>query len=143
MGMFVKTWKKIFFREKKVPIFILIEWLVFTVVWTTSHDSPHLYSFVRTTFENALCQVWLELVQWFWRRKLLKVAIVILIIAIMLSLNGAWSLMRTSLNRLYQRLFWAKLSKNLISGSKKEKKNHEHFYNKDLCRQQTVDKMDQ
>ena len=38
-------------------------------------------------------------------KKVLKVASVILIIAIMLSLNGVWSLMRTSLNRLYQRLF--------------------------------------
>ena len=71
---------------------------------------PNLYKFAFISLKNALCQVCLELVQWFRRRTFLKVAIVILVFAFIRHLKGAWSLMRTSLNPFNQRIFCTNLN---------------------------------
>ena len=61
----------------------------------------HLDKLESPSPKDALCQDWLKLAQWFWRRRFLKVVNLFLLFPIISPLGRAWPFNWTDLNPLY------------------------------------------
>ena len=75
--------------------------------------------------EDALCQVWLKLAQWLWRRRYLNFRQIIYFryFLIISPWKGAGSFIWTNLNPLHPRMLCAKFGWNWPSGSEEEDEN--------------------
>ena len=100
------------FTRRKNPIISLlrIEWFLFVKV-----EYPSL--------KDVLCQVWLKLALWFWRRRFLKFVNFLLYFVIISPWNRTWPLIWINLNPLHPRMFYAKFGWNWPSGSREEVEN--------------------
>ena len=72
---------------------------------------------------DALCQVWLKLAQWFWRRSFFNFINLFLLFSNYLPLKKAGSFFWTNLNPLHPRMLCAKFGWNWLSGSGEEVEN--------------------
>ena len=86
--------------------------------------------------KDALCQVWLKLAQWFWRRRFLNFVNVFSLFRYYLPLEKDGPFMWTNLNFLNQRMFYAKFRWNWLNCTRKEYENVKSL----LQRQRTTDK---
>ena len=77
----------------------------------------HLNKLESRSPRETLCQVWLKLSKWFWRR-LLHVVNLFLLFPNYLPLGWAWPFIWIDLNSLHLRILCAKLSWNWPSGSR-------------------------
>ena len=67
--------------------------------------------------KDALCQVWLKLAQWFWRRRFLNFVNVFLLFRNYLPLEKGWALLMNKLDSFHPRMLCAKFGWNWLSGS--------------------------
>ena len=86
-------------------------------------EALHLNKLESHSPKDALCQVWLKLVQWFWRWKFLKVLNVFLLFPIYLPFGKGVAFIWTNLNPLHPGILCAKFSWNWPSGSGEEDEN--------------------
>ena len=71
--------------------------------------------------KDVLCQVWLKLALWFWRRRFLNfVNFFFALFCNYLPLNRAWPFIWINLNPFHPRMFYAKFGWNWPSGSREE-----------------------
>ena len=70
--------------------------------------------------KDALCQVWLKSVQWFWRWRFYKFRQCILLFYSCFPWKKAWPFIRTNLNFHYPRMLCVKFGWNWHSGSGEE-----------------------
>ena len=56
-----------------------------------------------------VCQVWLKLAQWFWKRRLLNFVQIFLLFRIYLPLEREWAFIWTSINSFYPRMLFSSL----------------------------------
>ena len=79
----------------------------------------HLNKLESPSSMDALCQVWLKLDQWFWRKELFYLINVFLLFRNFLLLEKVWGL-HLNLNPLHPRMHCAKFGRNWLSGSGEE-----------------------
>mgnify|MGYP003683194777 CR=1 FL=1 len=73
--------------------------------------------------KDALCQVWLKLAQWFWRRRFLHFVNLFSLFRNYLPLEKERTFIWTNLNPLLPRMHYAKFGWNWPSGSGEKDKN--------------------
>ena len=80
----------------------------------------HLNKLAFPSPKDGLCQVWLKLAQWFWRRRFLNFVNVFSLFRNYLPLEKLGPFFWTNLNYLHQRMLCAKFGLNWPSGSEEE-----------------------
>ena len=73
--------------------------------------------------KDALCEVWLKLAQWFWRRRFFNFVNVFLLFRNYLPLEKGGSFICSNLSPLHPRMHCAKFGRNWPSGFGEEDEN--------------------
>ena len=83
----------------------------------------HLNKLKSPSPKDALCQIWLKLAQWFWRRRFLNLVNVFCYFVIISPWKRARPFIWTYLNPLHPRMLCAKFGWNWLSSSGEEDEN--------------------
>jgi hypothetical protein len=117
--------------EKKIFVIKISVFLLFCNYLPLERGNPlHLYKLKFPSPKDDLYQVWLKLVQWFWRRRFLNDSTQFDIFAIISPLKRTWPFIWTSLNFLFSRIMCTKFDWiwGAGSGEKDLKKISVYFY---------------
>ena len=110
----------------EIPLYIIILNLNISLLWYNTWPHISLFweefgpSFKKkqiTVTPDTLCQDWLNLAQWFWRKRFLEVGKVFLLFLNYFSLVEGLGLHLNNLNSLYSRMIYTKFGLNWLSSS--------------------------
>ena len=97
----------------------------------------HLNKTQSPSPKDALCQVWLKLALWFWRRRFFLISSMYFGYFINISpWKRAWPFIWTKLNPLHPRMLCAKFGWNWLSGSGEEGENVKSLWRQQRQRRQ-------
>ena len=103
--------------------FINVFWLFRNYLHLEKGGALHLNKLESPLPKDALCQVWLKLAQWFWRRFFLISSMYFHYFIIISPWKRARPFIWTNMNPLHPRMLCAKFGWNWLSGSGEEYEN--------------------
>ena len=116
---FGQVWWKLaqWFWRKRYLNFVYVFSLFRNYLPLEKGGALHLNKLEFHSPKDALCQVWLKLAQWFWRKRFLNFINVFLLFRNYLLLKKGGPFIWTNLNPLHPRMLCAKFGWNWPSGS--------------------------